>query len=74
MKRDILYLILIYLFITISFFLIFIYLEDPCLCQGETLSPCLSKATAQGNGLEILKTRLESEILEYQKAHEVHKQ
>lgn len=51
----------------IIYILLFIYLAEPALCQGETL-------VSHGENLESLKTCLESNMLEYQRANEDHKQ
>lgn len=67
---------------TTTFLLIFIYLEDPCLCQGldgiqDTKASNLDKVPIQdspSNGLETLKTRLHNEVLAFRLAHEDHTQ
>jgi hypothetical protein len=62
MKRDILYLILIYLFMPITCFLIFIYLEDPSLCQdlGETTASSLETQDSQDLVAKAIRERLET--------------
>jgi hypothetical protein len=59
--------ILMHIIIIIIYILLFIYLAEPTLCQGETL-------VSHSENMESLKACLESDILEYQKANEDHKQ
>jgi hypothetical protein len=65
MKNDIIYSILIYLLMTITFLLIFIYLVDPSLCQDldgsqETTASSVGPQDSQALVAKAIQERLET--------------